>query len=337
MRISKSKVRKWLYQRLKNVRQRPVVSLQQGDGAANSEWCHSERGTTITVIRKPLISPESKVFAMGSCFAVEIREAFRRRGFQVFPRYYDLKLDSAHEVVGLLPARDNVNHYDTFTIRQEFEQAFGELRTAGPNEFWRIDSPAIRANVGLGGAELYQDPFRRQVFADSLERLAELSARIDDCIRDAIQVADVYVITLGLIEAWRDRATGRHLCCAPPSEKRADCEFVLGDFATNLDNVRRVCSLIATNRPGTRIILTVSPVALRRTFTGRDIIVANMESKSVLRAVAGQIAREFDQVTYWPSYEVGMREDIFEKDGRHVTRQGVEKIVGAFLETHCSD
>jgi hypothetical protein len=314
-----------------------VVTIRQIDETTNEMWRHSDRGTTITVARKFLISPESKVFAMGSCFAVEIREALRRCGFQVFPRYYDLNMDPAHEAIGKLPTRDNVNHYDTFTIRQEFEQAFGELRPAGPDEFWRIDSPDIRASVGLEGDGLYQDPFRKSVFADSVNRLAGLTARIDDCIRDAIRVADVYVITLGLIETWRDGVTGRHLCQAPHPEKRIDCEFVLSDFQANLDNVRRVCSLIATHRPGTRIILTVSPVALGRTFTGRDVVVANMESKSVLRAVAGQIAREFDQVTYWPSYEVGMREDIFERDGRHVTREGVEKIVGAFLKTHCSD
>jgi formate dehydrogenase assembly factor FdhD len=32
-----------------------------------------------------------------------------------------------------------------------------------------------------------------------------------------------------------------------------------------------------------------------------------------------------------------MREDVFEDDGRHVTRQGVDKIVGAFLRAHCAD
>jgi hypothetical protein len=155
MKISKNKIYRWLWRRLKNISQCPVVTIQQVDGAINNTWRQSDRGTTITVTRKPLITPASKVFAMGSCFAIEIREAFRRRGFQVFPRYYDLDLDPAHEVIGALPARDNVNHYDTFTIRQEFEQAFGELGPAGPDEFWRIDSPDIRADVGFEGDELY--------------------------------------------------------------------------------------------------------------------------------------------------------------------------------------
>jgi hypothetical protein len=314
-----------------------VVTIKHVDGTTNDLWRASDRGGTITVPTVPIIRPDSSVFAMGSCFAVEIRDALRRRGFTVLPRYHDLEFDPAHQMVGKLPDRDNVNHYDTFTIRQEFEQAFGEADPPGPADFWRIDSADARSDVPLGGDELHQDPFRKRVFADSAGGLADLSAGIDRCIRDAVARADVFVITLGLIETWRDRATGRYLCRVPHPDLRDRSEFVLSDFASNLDNVRRVCSLIATHRPGTRIILTVSPVALGRTFTDRDIVVANMESKSVLRAVAGQVDREFDQVTYWPSYEIAMREDVFEDDGRHVTRQGVDKIVGAFLRAHCAD
>jgi hypothetical protein len=60
-----------------------------------------------------------------------------------------------------------------------------------------------------------------------------------------------------------------------------------------------------------------------------------MESKSLLRAVAGQITREYDNVIYWPSYEIAMREDMFENDGRHVLKAGVDKIINAFMDAHC--
>jgi hypothetical protein len=312
------------------------VTVTVVDDVVNDAWEHSGRGTSITVRRRPVIDRSSAVMAVGSCFAVEIRAVLRREGFTVLPAYFDLEIDLAHERVGRLPERDNVNHYDTFSIRHEFEQAFGEIAAVSPDHFWPIDSPAVRAGVGLGGNELFQNPFRKRVFADSLDRLAQVSTGLDDCIGAAIRSADVYVITLGMIETWRDRTSGRYLCRRPDEDHMADCEFVLSDVVTNLDNMRRVCSLLARHRPGRPVILTVSPVSIARTYTERDIVVANTETKSLLRTVAGQMEREFDDVIYWPSYEIALREDIYAEDGRHISPRGVQKVVRAFLEAHCA-
>jgi hypothetical protein len=312
------------------------VTVTVVDGGVNRGWEHSERGTSITVRRRPVITTRSAVMAVGSCFAVEIRAVLRRKGFEVLPGYFDLEIDLEHERVGRLPERDNVNHYDTFSIRHEFEQAFGELDRVGPEHFWSIDSPGIRAGVGLVGAELFQNPFRKRVFADSLDGLVGVSTRLDECIGSAIRSADVYVITLGMIETWRDTRSGRYLCRRPDDDHIDRCEFVLSDFAANLDNMRRVCSLLSHHRPGRPIILTVSPVSIARTYTDRDIVVANTETKSLLRTVAGQIEREFDDVVYWPSYEIALREDIYAEDGRHISPRGVGKVVEAFLEAHCA-
>jgi hypothetical protein len=311
------------------------VSIHVVDGPVNDAWDHSERGSSITVRRRPLITRDAAVAALGSCFAVEIRSVLRDEGFRVLPRYFDLELDLRHERIGRLPDRDNVNHYDTFSIRHEFEQAFGERAPARADDFWRIDSPRAREGVGLLGDDLYQNPFRKRVFADTLDGLSALSTALDDCIGEALRAADVYVITLGMIETWRDRSSGRYLCRRPDDAHLDACEFVLSDFATNLDNMRRVCSLLAAHRPGRPVILTVSPVSIARTYTERDIVVANTETKSLLRTVVGQIEREFDDVVYWPSYEVALREDVFAEDGRHVSPRGVRKIVRAFLAAYC--
>ncbi len=316
---------------------RPSVRITTVDGAANPDWAHSERGMSITVPRRQIITRDSSVFAMGSCFAVEIRSVLRRRGFHVLPDYFGIDVDLDHVRVGRLPSRDNINHYDTFSIRHEFEQAFGERPPAGVEDFWRIDSEAVRSGVGLGSGELYQNPYRKRVFADSAEALHDVSSRIDDCIGRAVRVADVFIITMGMIETWRNVDNGRYLCRRPDGDQFDRCEFVLGDVDANLDNMRRVCGLIEQHRPGTPVVLTVSPVAIARTYTDADIVVANAETKSLLRTVAGQMAREFDSVTYWPSYEIAMREDIFAADGRHITDDGVRRIVDAFLAAHCDD
>lgn len=78
----------------------------------------------------------------------------------------------------------------------------------------------------------------------------------------------------------------------------------------------------------------MSPVALSRTFSESDVITANTESKSILRAVAGELRREFPNLVYWPSYEIALAQDVYQDDGRHVTPEGVKQIVDQFVSVH---
>jgi hypothetical protein len=85
------------------------------------------------------------------------------------------------------------------------------------------------------------------------------------------------------------------------------------------------------------VILTVSPVPLAATFTGRDVLVANMYSKSVLRAVAEEIRARFDFVDYFPSYESVMlspRATTWEEDGVHVADAAVAVNVRRMVEAY---
>jgi hypothetical protein len=110
--------------------------------------------------------------------------------------------------------------------------------------------------------------------------------------------------------------------------------FEYSTYEQNYENISAVCSLIQDRFPEKKILLTVSPVSLKRTYSGNDIVLANTESKSTLRAVAAAISREFSNVTYWPSYEIALARDIYEQDGRHVTAEGVKTIVDTFLAVH---
>ena len=61
---------------------------------------------------------------------------------------------------------------------------------------------------------------------------------------------------------------------------------------------------------------------------------ASTESKSILRAVAGQVTREYARnVTYYPAYEMAQfsRERVFGRDGRHVVPEFVNRVVGGFV------
>jgi len=96
----------------------------------------SERGRRITVGGPRFIGPDTKIFAMGSCFAVEIRRALRQKGLAVYPDYPGITFDPATQMAGRLPERDNINHYDTFVIRQKSSapsrEAGGARTISGP-------------------------------------------------------------------------------------------------------------------------------------------------------------------------------------------------------------
>jgi hypothetical protein len=87
-----------------------------------------------------------------------------------------------------------------------------------------------------------------------------------------------------------------------------------------------------------KFLFTVSPVPLMATATAQQVVVASSYSKSVLRAVAGQLAEQHHDVDYFPSYEIisspMMRGGFFEADGRSVISQGVDHVMAQFFSQH---
>lgn len=300
-------------------------------GKPNITWRKSARGRFFRVRPKPVISPTSKIFTMGSCFALEIRDALKRRNFQVFPQYSKIEFDDTRCLANLLPEQENINHYDTFTIRQEFENALEE-RGFPEESFWKVEGAPI--NKALDSAVVWQDPHRRNVFALGKSDIIDLSGKIDRSVREGIATAEVYVITLGLIETWRNRQSpDLHACSYPGAGGGGkEAEFHLSTFLEDYQNISHICRLIFDRYPERKIILTVSPVSLERTFRDLDVVIANMESKCQLRAVAGQVCRDFENVHYLPSFETFIYHDLYHEDGRHASRDGVELVIDRFCK-----
>ena len=85
-----------------------------------------------------------------------------------------------------------------------------------------------------------------------------------------------------------------------------------------------------------KILITTSPVPLSRTFTTDDVIIAN-SSKSVLRAVAGEIAAANVAMDYFPSYESvsGTKNwQIRGEDLLHVSDAFVGKVVSRLTDIY---
>jgi hypothetical protein len=90
-----------------------------------------------------------------------------------------------------------------------------------------------------------------------------------------------------------------------------------------------------TINPKLKIILTVSPVPLTATNSGKHVLIATMQSKSILRAVAGQLSDEYSYIDYFPSYEIinsaVFKGVFFEPNQRNVNPHGVSFVMDHFF------
>jgi GSCFA family len=261
---------------------------------------------------------DDSFFCIGSCFARNIEEHLIYRGVTVLSRrIVSPREEWSSRVNGF------VNKFTTHSIRNEIG--------------WVIEPPEIDSTFfqeqSQGWIDLQLSPHVAPV---TLERAIERRAYLTRDYFSRLREASVVVMTLGLNEVWFDRAAGRYLN-APPSfyATRRDpgrYEMHVTDVADNLAELEAIRRLILAANPRARIIVTVSPVPMSETFSGRDVLVANMYSKSTLRAAADSFAQAHDDVDYFPSYDIismSPRAAAYEADCLHVA----DAIVGRMMQT----
>ena len=260
------------------------------------------------------ISPDAGIFTAGSCFAREIEKVLHARG---------LNLLSWANGAGL---EDVLLHrYTTHAIAAEFQFA--------------LEGTYDPANIV---------PFRDRWFdytghgeAPSREALLDQRLKVINLFKQSAK-ADVIVLTLGLVETWFDTQTKSYTNIAPWSNFLGGrFELHVTDYAENRRVLEQLIGLLRTRiRRDIKIVLTVSPVPLSQTFGGQDIIVANTYSKSVLRAVAQDLAQGDPFIDYFPSYEMVTLADpttTWFPDHRHVLPEFVAQIMDAFLIAYMPD
>jgi hypothetical protein len=298
----------------------------------NTSWKRFSMDRDVTIKRLGTFPADTSFFTIGSCFANELRHALETRNLTVLPKMnpaiHHLFPDEVKSELswGHWDERAQLQFYNTFSIRQEFEKAFGHWKQ-GDEDFFKVTH---------GGVMKYWDPYRRAIFAASEEHFVVIKNTLDDSLSTAIHNADATVITLGMTETFFRKDNGLAVC--QYNRFFTDrVEFRATTYEENYANIDRICELYFGAYPNKKIVLTVSPVALAQTFTDNDIVVANMESKSTLRTVAAAIARKWPNIIYWPSYEIVMWNDnSWQPDIRHVHPERVASIMDAFLECHIS-
>ncbi len=299
-------------------------------------WPDFRSFATYPVQRKKIFGAAPKLFTIGSCFAIEIRKAFQARGLTVYPDYTSIQFDPATQILDKLPRQRALMHYDTFSMLQEFECAF-DLWTDRAASF--IEVRNVEANSLLGSDLIFKDPTRRMIYGKTREALADVSTKVDQTFRAGLDAADVLVLTLGLTEVWRHTVTGRYFGAQPEfgfGGGIGKATFHQSSYPENYANLRMMVELLRTNYPAKPIVISVSPIHLESTFSDLDVGTATTESKAILRAVAGQVCRDFASrnVHYFPAYEMAQfsHEPVWAPDGRHVRPEFAASVVAAFFE-----
>lgn len=285
--------------------------------------------------KKFAISADDGIASAGSCFAQHISRRLVKAGY----RFLDVEpppktLPSEHHSrfgYAAYSARYG-NIYTTKQLIQLAEEAIGVRESLGYS--WEKDGrfyDPLRPNVEPNGLNSHEEVvFHRQ------HHLKQ--------VRELLQTCDVFVFTLGLTEAWVCERSGRALPTAPGT--------IAGDYIPELytfknyshsviksDLVRfmeLVWSVQGTRR--CRFLFTVSPVPLTATATNNHVLVATTYSKSTLRSVAGELYDEYDEVDYYPSFEIinspWSRGIFFESNLRSVSPAGVDAAMRVFFLEH---
>ncbi len=283
------------------------------------------------VMRSRVITPADKVATIGSCFAQHLSASIRSAGLTYYvaeaaPRGMSAE-ESTRRNYGVFSAR----YGNVYTVRQALQLLERSLGRFSPiDAVWARD----------GG---FVDAFRPTIEPDvhrSPSEVTEAAHTHLQYVRDVFTCCDWLVLTLGLTEGWRSRMDGAVYPLAPgvcggsfDAEKYEFVNFTVQEVCSDLECLVKRLSEV---NPKIQILLTVSPVPLIATYEPRHVWVSTTVSKAVLRVAADEVERRFENVLYFPAYEIVTSPTsgtgFFADDLRQVTPRGVAHVMRLFAK-----
>jgi hypothetical protein len=203
------------------------------------------------------ITPTDRIVTAGSCFAQHIARRLHEQDFAYFVT------ELPHPIMP--PDLIDDWNYGSFSARYGNIYTARQLRQLVDRAYGLFD-PMV--DVWANESQ-YIDPFRPQIQPNGFSSITEYHLdrrRHFAAVRQAIEELDVFVFTLGLTEAWRDRRDGAVYPLAPG--------VAGGTFDPNLhefhnfsvqevtDDLLYVIDVLRKVNPAARVLLTVSPVPL---------------------------------------------------------------------------
>lgn len=163
----------------------------------------------------------------------------------------------------------------------------------------------------------------------------ECLRKINDRLRDSadrLRQADVLLLTWGTAWVYRHRSSGlvvsncHKFLAADFDRSRLEVDQIVAVYAELLERLWRL-------NPRLRVLFTVSPVR-----HWKDGAHGNQLSKAVLLLAVDRLVNQFEQVSYFPAYEIVMDElrdyRFYGEDMAHLSEVGVEYIWERFKENY---
>ncbi|MBI5921851.1 MAG: GSCFA domain-containing protein [Betaproteobacteria bacterium] len=308
----------------------------------NKKWSVLFKKKMFT-LRQLGLEENPKFFCIGSCFAEYVRTSLESQtGTHCFPDYRNLQVDTTQEIADTIQiGKFHMNHYSVGSILQEFTRALGISEELN---FPPIEIEGLNIIDGLKVQEknsvIFQDPYRREVYAKTLSKLVSLSQRINELVKSGIYASNVFIITLGLVEIWEDSSTGNIFNQFPGylgvGYNSKNLRFRRASYAELVAQLSELMRIIFEINEENAVIISVSPIPLQLTFTNDDVFQANTYSKSLLRSVVEEIRQLNPRIHYFPSYEMAMNlgsEFFQDRDLRHAKTECVDQIMKVFLRS----
>ena len=275
------------------------------------------------------IDTSTKIATAGSCFAQHIGRYLKTSScnlLDVEPAPFGLSLKNQKAFgYGIYSAR-----YGNIYTAHQLNQLLTEAKKKRPVDLpiWQKNNKfydALRPGVEPLGLDTHDEVIAHREM--HLSKLADLFSQ-----------TEVFIFTLGLTEAWLDLACGLTLPICPEivagTFDPAIHTFKNFSFEETRDALVTAIEQLRQMNTDMKIILTVSPVPLAASASGSHVLSASTYSKSVLRAVSGEISAKYEYVDYFPSYELitgAPYAGLFWEDNfRDVNETGVSFVMEVF-------
>lgn len=174
----------------------------------------------------------------------------------------------------------------------------------------------------------YHYDYHSSISAQTTQQLTSIIAEQSALTAHFLRQADWVLITLGTAVVYQLKAQGQIVanCHKIPAATFSKELLSVSQVTDSLEAIYKQLSAI---NPAVELILTVSPV--RHIKEG---IPENQVSKSILRVACHDLARKYEQIQYFPSYEL-MMDDLrdyrfYKKDMIHPTEVAEEYIWDKF-------
>jgi hypothetical protein len=282
------------------------------------------------VVSSPkFIKKEHRIATAGSCFAQHLARRLNIIGYNYYVPEDISPIFGPSSAVGQGYRVFSARYGNIYTVRQLlqlYKRAYGVLTPE--DDHWNTK-------------KIYIDPLRPTVQPGGYITLAELRRDREyhlRCVREMFENLNVFIFTLGLTESWINTMDGVVYPICPgvsdgvfnPDKHKFHnftYEEIIADMREFVNSLREV-------NPTSRIILTVSPVPLAATGEDRHVLVSTTYSKSVLRVVCDTIVQEYNDIHYFPSYEIITGQHAagayYTSNLREVSEIGVDHVMRVF-------